>query len=132
MGMRPSWRDEAEEPAPQGDADAARRPRNASATAANRRLKLRQRLQAARSLQAAKFKPEYFGYAIRDLAATGEDLVRQANPASAQNRPEGFTEPDSGTPCPPCGESAGRSPAKLLGIICESDHGPFLPLIPYE
>lgn len=73
--MRPSWRDEAEEPAPQGDADAVRRPRNASATAANRRLKLRQRPQAARSLQAAKSKPEY--YAIRDLAATGEDLVRQ-------------------------------------------------------
>ena len=67
----PPVRSSAEEQVPQDIADAAHHPRSASATAANRRL--RQRPQAARSLQAAK--PKH--YAIRDLAATSEDFVRQ-------------------------------------------------------
>ena len=71
----PPVRSSAEEQVPQDIADGARHPQSASATAANRRLKLRQRPQAARSLQAAKPEPEH--YAIRDLAATSEDFVRQ-------------------------------------------------------
>ena len=73
----PPVRSSAEEQVPQDIADGARHPQSASATAANRRLKLRQRPQAARSLQAAKPEPEHFAHAIRDFAATSEDLVRQ-------------------------------------------------------
>ena len=90
-------------------ADAAHHPRNTSAKAANT---LPQTPPASSGCPlAAGGQPEIRMLCALRLRCDGRRSRSPTNLASVQNRPEGFTEPDSGTPCSRRSESVGRRPA---------------------